>query len=85
MKIDTIFEFVRFSIDDSVTTFESSDDLDWDSMYDFAVKQTIVGVLYAGLEQMNDAYEAAGTKAIQADADEMVCTDRAHQGQEPAA
>ena len=52
MKIDTIFEFVRFSIDDSVTTFESSDDLDWDSMYDFAVKQTIVGVLYAGLEKL---------------------------------
>jgi hypothetical protein len=52
MKIDTIFEFVRFSIDDSVTTFESFDDLDWDSMYDFAVKQTIVVVLFRGIEKL---------------------------------
>mgnify|MGYP002625885132 CR=1 FL=1 len=52
MKIETIFEFVRFAIDDQATQFESHDDLDWESMYDFAVRQTLVGVLFRGIEKL---------------------------------
>ena len=52
MKIDTIFEFVRFSIDDNVTQFKSTDDLDWEAMYDFAIRQTLVGVLFHGIERL---------------------------------
>ena len=52
MRTETIFEFVRFSIDDTVTKFEPCDDLDWEAMYHFAFKQSIVGVTYAGVAKL---------------------------------
>ena len=52
MRIETIFEFVRFAMDGSNTEFQSSDDLDWTALYDFALKQSIVGVLFSGVEKM---------------------------------
>lgn len=52
MRIETIFEFVRFSVDDGLTEFKYHDDLDWEALYHFALKQTIIGVLYAGIEKM---------------------------------
>ena len=51
MKIETIFEFVRFSIDDNAR-FTSFDDLDWDELYEFSKKQTIIGVLLAGIGKL---------------------------------
>lgn len=52
MKIETIFEFVRFSMDDEIQTFEPLEDLDWEELFDFAKKQAIAGVLFAGVEKM---------------------------------
>lgn len=52
MKTDTIFEFVRFALNDKATVFESSDELDWEVLYEFAKKQTIVGVMFAGVEKL---------------------------------
>ena len=53
MKIETIFAFVRFAINDKATVFDSSDELDWEVLYEFAKKQTIVGVMYAGIEKLS--------------------------------
>ena len=52
MKIETIFAFVRFAINDKATVFDSSDELDWEVLYEFAKKQTIVGVMFAGVEKL---------------------------------
>ena len=52
MKIETIFEFVRFSMDEKESVFSSCDDLDWETLYTFAEKQSILGVLYQGVEKM---------------------------------
>jgi hypothetical protein len=52
MRVETIYEFIRFSIDDRVQNFESAEDLDWEALFDFAKRQTIVGVLFAGVEKM---------------------------------
>ena len=53
MKIETIFAFVRFAINDKATVFDSSDELDWEVLYEFAKKQTIVGVMFAGIEKLS--------------------------------
>jgi len=52
MRNETIFEFIRFAIDNSQTVFGNTDDLDWEILYDFAKKQTIAGVLFAGIERL---------------------------------
>ena len=52
MRNETIFEFVRFSIDDNITEFKNIDDLDWEVLYDFSEKHRIAGVLYSGLEKL---------------------------------
>lgn len=52
MKTETIFAFVRFAINDKATVFDSSDELDWEVLYEFAKKQTIVGVMFAGVEKL---------------------------------
>ena len=52
MKIETIFEFVRFSINDQVKEFESFEDIDWEELLEFAKKQAIIGVLFGGVEKM---------------------------------
>ena len=53
MKTETIFAFVRFAINDKATIFDSSDELDWEVLYEFARKQTIVGVMFAGIEKLS--------------------------------
>ena len=52
MKKETFFEFIRYSIDDSITEFKSLDDLDWDVLYDFSMKHSITAVLYPGMEKL---------------------------------
>lgn len=52
MKVDTIFEFVRFSMDDATTKFRPTEELDWEQLFDFAKKQAIVGIMYHGIEKM---------------------------------
>lgn len=52
MRNETIFEFIRFALDDSQTKFSHLDDLDWDALYDFSEKQCITGVLYPGMEKL---------------------------------
>ena len=52
MKIETIFEFIRFSLNDQMREFESVEDVDWEELFNFAQKQTIIGVLFAGVEKM---------------------------------
>ena len=52
MRNETIFEFIRFAIDNSQTVFGNLDDMDWIILYDFAKKQTIAGVLFAGIEKL---------------------------------
>ena len=49
MKVETIFEFVRFAINEKATVFDSADELDWEVLYEFAKKQTIAGVIFAGV------------------------------------
>ena len=53
MKTETIFAFVRFAINDKATVFDSSDEFDWEVLYEFAQKQTIVGVMFAGIEKLS--------------------------------
>lgn len=52
MKNETIFEFVRFALDDSQTTFCNLDDLDWEELYNFSMKHCITAVLYPGMEKL---------------------------------
>ena len=52
MRVETIYEFIRFSIDDQSQNFESFEDLDWEALFDFAKRQAIVGVLFTGVEKM---------------------------------
>lgn len=51
MKIETAYEFVRFSIRDDFQ-FGSFDDLDWELLYSFGIKHTILGVLFSGVEKL---------------------------------
>ena len=55
MSNETIFEFVRFAIDDNLTAFKQPEDLDWAMLYDFAKKHFIDGVLFAGIEKLPKA------------------------------
>ena len=52
MKNETIFEFIRFALDDSQTKFCHLDDLDWEKLYQFSMKHCITGVLYSGMERL---------------------------------
>ena len=52
MKKETFFEFIRYSIDNSITEFKSLDDLDWDVLYDFSMKHCITAVLYPGMVKL---------------------------------
>ena len=52
MQIKTTFDFVRFCMDDDSVQFHPTEDLDWKQLYDFAVKQALVGIMYHGLEKM---------------------------------
>lgn len=53
MKNETIFEFIRFSIDENITEFTHLDDLDWEDLYQFSRKHFITGVLYSGMEKLS--------------------------------
>ena len=53
MRNETIFEFIRFSLDDSLTKFCHLDDLDWEELYQFSRKHFITGVLYSGMEKLS--------------------------------
>lgn len=55
MKEETILEFIRFSIDNSKQQFMADEEVDWEEMYEFAKKQTIIGVLFAGIEKLPKA------------------------------
>ena len=52
MRNETIFEFIRFALDDSLTKFSHLDDLDWEILYDFSMKHSITAVLYPGMEKL---------------------------------
>ena len=52
MRNETIFEFIRFALDDSQTKFSHLDDLDWEALYDFSMKHSITAVLYPGMEKL---------------------------------
>ena len=51
MKVETKFEFVRFSIG-SIGQFTPNEEINWEEMYEFAKKQTIIGVLFMGIEKL---------------------------------
>ena len=53
MRNETIFEFIRFALDDSQAKFSHLDDLDWEELYDFSEKQCITGVLYPGMVKLS--------------------------------
>ena len=57
MKNETIFEFVRFSIDDSIKEFSHPGDLDWEMLDSFSMKHCITGMLYAGLEKLSKNHD----------------------------
>lgn len=61
MSNETIFEFVRFAIDDSLTAFKHPEELDWEMLYDFAKKHFIDGVLFAGIEKLPKAQRPPNT------------------------
>ncbi len=45
-------DFLRYSIDDECPVPASIDKLDWQGLYDFAVKQAIIGVIYHGIKRL---------------------------------
>ncbi len=51
MRTETIFEFVKYSIG-SIAQFAPTEEIDWEEMYGFAKKQTIIGVLFMGIEKL---------------------------------
>lgn len=53
MDSKTIFDFVRFAVNDETMVFDSSGELDWEELYAFARKQTIIGVLFTGIEKLS--------------------------------
>ena len=61
MSNETIFEFIRFAIDDSLTAFKHPEDLDWEMLYDLAKKHFIDGVLFAGIEKLPKAQRPPNT------------------------
>lgn len=58
MNIETIFEFIRFSIDEHAPAFHPADDVDWQEIYDFGRKQSIVGVLFQGVARLPKDFQA---------------------------
>ena len=51
MRTEAIFEFVKYSIG-SIAQFAPTEEIDWEEMYGFAKKQTIIGVLFMGIEKL---------------------------------
>ena len=52
MRIETIFAFIKFAVDEHATSFEAIEDMDWAALYDFALKHAIVGVLYDAIGRL---------------------------------
>lgn len=57
MKVETIFEFIKFTVSGQAGEFAAHQDLNWEELYDFAKKQTIIGVLFAGIEKLPKAQQ----------------------------
>ena len=52
MRIRTIFDFIRFSMSETDEQFQTSEDIDWEQLYEFSVKQALVGLMFHGVEKV---------------------------------
>ncbi len=53
------FDFLRFSLDESAPVPEGIVAIDWDALYDFATRQTLVGVYFHGIMRLSQCMDRA--------------------------
>ena len=53
---ETYFKFIRYSLDEGMAWDSSFQILDWDELFHFAKRQTIVGVLFEGIKKVPKEY-----------------------------
>lgn len=53
-KTALYLEFLQFSINENVPVPQSIEKMDWEGLFQFGVEQTIVGVLFHGIEKLKD-------------------------------
>ena len=53
---ETYFKFIRYSLDEGMAWDSSFQNLDWDELFRFAKRQTIVGVLFEGIKRIPKEY-----------------------------
>ena len=50
------FKFIRYSLDEEMAWDSSFQNIDWDELFHFAKRQTIVGVLFEGIKRIPKEY-----------------------------
>ena len=53
---ETYFKFIRYSLDEGMAWDSSFQNIDWDELFRFAKRQTIVGVLFEGIKRIPKEY-----------------------------
>lgn len=58
MMNEGYLEFLRFSIDKTKTVPESVENIDWSGLFDFAYKQTLLGIIFDGIQRLDRKWNA---------------------------
>ena len=51
-------DFLRFSIDKTKAVPESVESIDWSGLFDFAYKQTVLGIVFDGIQRLDRKWNA---------------------------
>ena len=62
MKEKKYLEFLRYCLDDTLSIPESSSEINWMEMMDWAEQQAIVGVIYSGITDVRGQREDGRSK-----------------------
>ena len=54
-KINAYFDFLKFCLNDKAAIPHSIQNLDWEGLYQFGKEQTILGILYHGIEKLSES------------------------------
>lgn len=54
-RVLNYFEFLRFSLNDTLSIPSSINNIDWDDLFTFGKEQAILGVLYHGIEKLSNS------------------------------
>lgn len=54
-KINAYFDFLKFCLNDKAAIPHSIQNLDWEGLHQFGKEQTILGILYHGIEKLSES------------------------------